>query len=839
MNLPALQRDFRYAVRSLSKRPGFLVVVASTLALGLGVNAAIFTLFHHALMKPLPVSEPDRLVNLEAPGPRNGWSTSNDSGGGRALFNYPMFRDLEAAGAGVIQLAGHRGESMNFAWQGNTSNIQGSLVTGGYFQTLGLVPALGRLLSPDDDAVPGRAEAVVLSHGFWQDRFGADPAVIGQTLRVNGLPMAVVGVAPAGFTGTTLGQRNDLFVPVSVKWPGRTDGLPEHDRRDYFWLYVFGRLAPDVSAASAREILQGRYRAVLNEIEAPLQEGMSERGLAEFRAKQLVFTPGANGQSRLPETLVTPLTTLMLVSGLVLLIACLNIANLQLARGATRANEMAVRSAIGAGAGQLRRQLLAESLLLALAGALLALPVAWLVSTGLTAIEGTGIATVADGALSWATVGFTFAVAVATVLLFGLFPAWRLSRTVPADALRARSGQPGGDRASGRFRSGLAVTQIAFSLALLALAGLFARSLENIARTDLGMQVDRVLTFAVAPALNGYSDERSRQLFTRLEETLAALPGVDGVGLSSINLLAGHDWGSSVSVQGYEPGPDEPTSSSRNDVGVDFFDTLGIPFLAGRDFSPQDTATSPKVAIVNRAFAQRYGLGDDAVGKRVALSSGNPELDIEIVGLVADSAYSNVKDEAKSILYLPLEQSEDASHVNVYVRSAMDASTMAQSIMRAMRGLDADLPLLELRTFSEKIRDNVGTDRLVGLLSAGFAALATLLAAIGLYGLLSYAVAQRTRELGLRLALGSSPARVRGMVLRQIGRLAAIGIPLGLALAIALGTAARSLLFGLSGHDPLVLLAATALLLVVVLGAAWWPAWRASRTDPMAALRDE
>lgn len=839
MNISALQRDLRYAVRSLGKRPGFLVTVVLTLALGLGVNAAIFTLFHQALMKPLTVSEPDRLVNLEAPGPRSGWSTSNNSGGGRSLFSYPMFRDLESAGGGVIQLAGHRGESMNIGWQGDTRNIQGALVSGSYFQTLGLVPALGRLLSPNDDAVAGRADAVVLSHGFWQDRFGADPGVIGQTLRVNSLPMTVVGVAPAGFTGTTLGQRNDVFVPVSVKWPGRTDGLPEHDRRDYFWMYVFGRLAPDVSAASARETLQGRYHAVLDEIEAPMQQGMSERTLSEFRAKQLVLTPGAKGQSRLPETMVTPLTTMMLVSGLVLLIACLNIANLQLARGATRANEMAVRSAIGAGAGQLRRQLLAESLLLALAGAVFALPVAWLVSTALTAVEGTGVATVADAGLSWATVGFTFCVAVATVLLFGLFPAWRLSRTVPADALRARSGQPGGDRASGRFRSGLAITQIAFSLALLALAGLFARSLDNIARVDLGMQVDRVLTFAVAPALNGYSDERSRQLFTRLEETLTALPGVDGVGLSSINLLAGHDWGSSVSVQGYQPAPDEPTNSSRNDVGAGFFAALGIPVLAGRDFTAHDSATSPKVAIVNRAFAQRYGLGTDAVGRRVALSSGNPELDIEIVGLVADSAYSNVKDEAKDILYLPLAQSEDAGHVNVYVRSAMDASALAQSVMQAMRGVDADLPLLELRTFSEKIRDNVGTDRLVGLLSAGFAALATLLAAIGLYGLLSYAVAQRTRELGLRLALGSSPARVRGLVLRQIGRLAAVGVPLGLLLAIGLGTAARSLLFGLSGHDPLVLIAATALLTLVVLAAAWWPAWRASRTDPMSALRDE
>lgn len=834
-----LSRDLRYGLRGLFAKPGFLVTVVATLALGLGVNAAIFTLFHHALMKPLPVPEAERLVNLEGPGARQGWSTSNNSGSSRAIFNYPMFRDLEAAQDGAIRLAGHRGESMNLGWQGSTSNVRGSLVSGSYFPVLGIAPTLGRLLSPQDDAVVGRAEAVVLSHGFWQDRFGGNPDVVGQSVAVNGLPMTVVGVAPAGFTGTTLGERTDLFVPVSVKWPGHTDGLPEHERRDYYWLYVFGRLAPGVSLQGAREQLQARYHSVLNDIEAPLQQGMSDKGLAEFRAKQLVFVPGAQGQSRLPDSLVTPLTTLMLVSGLVLLMACVNIANLQLARGAVRGNEMAVRSALGASAGQLRRQLLLESLLLALFGAVLALPVAWLVAKGLAAFDATGMAGLAQGSLSWATVAFTFVVAIATMLLFGLFPAWRLSRSTPADALRARSGQPGADRASGRFRNGLAVTQIAFSLALLVLAGLFARSLSNIAQTDLGMQVDRVLTFGVAPALNGYSDEQSRQLFERMESELRTLPGVDGVALSSLTLLAGHDWGTSLSVQGYEPAPDESVGSSRNDVGVGFFATMGVPVLAGREFSHQDSATAPKVAIVNRRFVERYLPQGDAVGKRLSLSSGNPELDIEIVGVVANSAYSNVKDESPAVLYLPVAQAENGGHVNVYLRSSADPALLGQSIQQAMRRIDPQLPLLSLRTFSEQMRQNTGTDRMVGLLSAGFAALATLLAAVGLYGLLAYAVSQRTREMGLRLALGSSPSRVRGMVLGQMARLAVIGLVIGLVLAIVLGTAAGSMLFGLPGHDPLVLLVATVLLAGVVFAAAWWPAWRASRTDPMAALRDE
>ncbi len=837
--LDRFARDLRYGLRGLIAKPGFLVTVVATLALGLGVNAAIFTLFHHTLMKPLPVPEPERLVNLQGPGARSGWSTSNNSGDSRALFSYPMFRDLEAAQDGAIRLAGHRGESLNMTWQGNTSNVQGSLVTGSYFPVLGLVPSQGRLLSPQDDAVLGSGEAVVLAHGFWQDRFGADPGVVGRSLAINGVPMTIVGVAPAGFTGTTLGVRTELFVPASVKWPGRSDGLPEHQRRDYFWLYAFGRLMPGVAADAARQQLQARYHTVLNEIEAPLQEGLSDNAMADFRGKQLVFVPGAQGQSRVPDSLFTPLTTLMLVSGLVLLMACVNIANLQLARGASRGNEMAVRSALGASGAQLRRQLLVESVLLGLFGAVLALPVAWLVAKGMAAFDATGMAGLAQGSLSWATVAFTFIVALATMLAFGLFPAWRLSRSTPADALRARSGQPGADRAAGRFRNGLAVTQIAFSLALLVLAGLFARSLANIAQTDLGMRVERVLTFAVAPQLNGYSSEQSRQLFTRIESELAALPGIDGVALSSMSLLAGHDWSSSVSVQGYQPAPDEVTNSSLNDVGAGFFATLGVPVLTGREFTHQDIAGAPRVAIVNRRFTEYYGLDSDAVGKRVSLSSGNPELDIEIVGVVANSAYSNVKDETPTVLYLPLAQSEDAGHVNVYVRSAVDPTQLGQAITQAIQRLDPQLPLLSLRTFSEQIRQNTGTDRMVGLLSAGFAGLATLLAAIGLYGLLAYAVAQRTREMGLRLALGSSPARVRGMVLGQMARLAAIGLVVGLVLAVALGTAARSLLFGLSGHDPMVLVAATVLLAGVVFAAAWWPAWRASRTDPMVALRDE
>lgn len=834
----ALARDLRHGLRSLLLRPGFTLTVVATLALGLGVNAAIFSLFHEVLMRPLPVPEPQRLVNLSGPGAKSGWMSNDGSGDDAAIFSYPMFRDLEQAQGDGVTLAGHRGASINLDWQGRTSNNQASMVSGNYFNALGLVPALGRLLSPQDDAVDGRAESVVLAHGLWLDRFGADPDIIGRTLRINGLPMTVVGVAPQGFEGTTVHSQVELFLPISVHWPDRPESLPEHQRRDAYWVYVFGRLAPGVTPAAALAPLQARYRAVINQIEVPQQQNMTPDALQRFADRELQWLPGARGQSEMPGQLAAPLATLLAVAGLVLLIACVNIANLQLARGAGRRHEMSVRSAIGASSGRLARQLLIEAGLLALAGAVLALPLGWLVARGLVWFDSTGLTGFLPGGLSWAMTGFVFAAAAVTVLLFGLFPAWQLSRATPADALRTRTSLAGGHGGL-RLRNGLAVAQMAFSLALLVLAGLFVRSLDNLGRVDLGMQTGQVLAFGIGPELNGYPPERSQALFQRLEAGLQALPGVDAVGLSMVSLVSDNNWGSSVSVQGYQPAPDERTSTSRNDVSPGFFQTLGIPLLAGRQFSDSDDAQAPRVAIVNQAFAERYDLGNDAVGKHVATHGGNPELDIRIVGVVGNSAYSGVREEAPPQLYLPLRQNPGIGQATVYLRSALPSQSLGPAITRVVNNLDSGLPVMDLRSFSEQVRRNTGTDHLVGMLSSGFAVLATLLAAIGLYGLLAYTVAQRQHEMGLRLALGAPPARLRALVLRQTARLALIGIVIGLILAVALGNAAGSLLYGLTGQDPLVLALATLLLLAVVLAAAWWPAWRASRTDPMVALREE
>lgn len=835
--IDSLRHDLRYTFRGLIARPGFLVTVVLTLALGIGINTAIFSVFQQVLLRPLPVPQPEQLVNLSSPGTRQGWTTTNDSGGRDSIFSYPLFRDLERSQEGIATLAAHRGEAMNFAYDGVTRNGEGTLVSGGYFDALRLTPALGRLLNANDDRTPGVAQSVVLAHGYWQRGFGGDPGVIGRIMTINGQPMSIVGVAPAGFEGTTLGDRPEVFVPISARWSTAPGSLPDHEDRQTHWVYVFGRLANGVTMAQAQTALNGPFRAVINDVEAPLQD-MSVQRLAEFKARSLVLASGVRGQSSQPGEVSSSLSMLMAVAVLVLLIACVNIANLQMARGASRSAEMAVRSAIGASASRLRRQALFESSVLAMAGALAALPVAMAALKGFALLLPDGDAATLPMQLAPAAVGFAFAAAAVTVLVFGLFPALQSSRTAPIDALKSQSGQPGGSRAAHRFRVILGTLQIAFSLVLLVLAGLFARSLANAADVDLGMRVDSLLTFSVSPELNGYDPVRSQQLFARIEDEMATLPGIERVALSMMPLVANSSSGTSLSVEGFRNESGADLHAFRNDVGPGFFDTLGITLLAGREFVPADTGDSQRVAIVNQAFTEKYGLGDAAVGKRIALSTGdNVPLDIEIVGVARNAIYSQVKEETSEMIYLPSRQNAELGAIQVYLRSGISPTTQMQAVTEAMARLDPNLPVEGLRTMSAQIDDNLAMDRLIGVLSATFALLATLLAATGLYGLLSYMVTQRTREIGLRLALGAAPARVRGLVLGQIGRMAAIGGVIGMTLAILIGTVAQSLLFGLQGHDPLVLATAVVALFVVILAAGWMPAWRATRVDPMKALR--
>ncbi len=831
--------NLRHALRTQLRTPLVTGVACLSLALGIGANSAIFSIFDQMVLEALPVAEPDRLVNLSAPGPKPGSQSCSNAGDCDEVFSYPMFRDLEQAQTEFASLAAHREFSANLAYRGQTESSSGLLVSGGYFPTLGLQPALGRLFGPEDNRTKGSHPIVVLAHGYWQSRFGSSPAVLGDSLTVNGQTLTIVGVAPAGFTGTTLGTRPQVFVPMVMREalvPGFT-GLEE--RRSY-WAYLFARLKPGTSLDRAQIAVNVPYHAVVNEVEAPLQEGMSEQTMALFRAKTVQLAPGARGQSSVRGEARAPLLLLLGATGFVLLIACANVANLLLARSAARADEIAVRLAVGAGRRQLVAQLLAESCLLAGFAGLLGLIVAvWtlrLIGSLLPPDAASTLSLEVDGGM----LAFTAVLALATGLAFGLFPALHSTRPDLASSLKGQATKTTGTRAAARFRAGLVTGQIALAMALLVSAGLFTKSLANVSRVDLGFRTDHLVIFGVSPELNGYTPEQSRALFERMEEELAALPGATGVTTSMVPLIAGSNWGNSVSVEGFAADADTDTHSVYNEIGAGYFRTLGIPLLSGREFAAGDVLKASKVAIVNEAFARKFNLGREAVGKRMAMSTG-PEtpLDIEIVGLVADAKYSEVKRPVPPQFFRPYRQNEGLGALNFYVRTGLAPENLMASIGEVVRRLDPNLPVENLQSMETQVRQNVFLDRLIGTLSSAFAVLATLLAAVGLYGVLAYTVAQRTREIGLRMALGADMAQVRGLVLRQVGLMTLVGGAAGMVAALALSRLGRSLLYELQGHDPTVLAGAAVLLALVALGSGFIPAARASRIEPMRALRHD
>jgi predicted permease len=830
--------NLKLACRTLLKTPFVTAVAILSLALGIGANSAIFSLFDQMILRPLPVEDPAALVNLSAPGPKPGSNSCNSAGGCDEVFSYPMFKDLQAAQQVFTAIAAHRTFGVNLAYRGETLNGEGMLVSGTYFPVLGLQPALGRLIGPDDTAAAGGKPVVVLSHGYWRTRFARDPAVLGQGLIVNGQALTIVGVAPEGFDGTTLGSRPRVFVPITMGTVMPV-GVNAFEARQSYWAYLFARLKPGVSLEQARAGLNAPYHAIVNDVEAPLQEGMSDATLARFRAKEVGLAPGARGQSSLHADVRAPILLLLGVTGFVLLIACANIANLLLVRAAARANEMAVRLSIGANRRHLVAQLLTESCLLAIVGGAAGVLVARWTLGLIAALLPADNAAVLNFEIDGTVLAFAGALSIATGLLFGLFPAIHSTRPDLASTIKGSAGQPSGSRGAARFRTSLATVQIALSMALLVSAALFTRSLANISRVDLGMDIEHVATFGVSPRLNGYTPERSKALFERIEDDMTAIPGVTGVAASLVPLIGSSNWGTDVVVQGFDAGPDTDSHSNYNEIGPGYFRTLGIPLIAGREFTPADGAGAPNVVIVNEAFAKKFNLGRDAVGKRMSRGGRSGDLDTEIIGVVPDTKYSEVKQEPPPLFFRPYRQNEDVGFLSFYVRSALAPEQLLAAIPPVMARLDPDLPVENLRTMPQQVRENVFLDRLISTLSAAFASLATLLAAIGLYGVLAYTVAQRTREIGLRMALGADGAQVRGMVLRQVAWMTAIGGAIGLVGAIAIGRLAQSLLFELEGTDPVALVGAAAVLAAVALVAGVIPARRASRVDPMAALRYE
>jgi predicted permease len=830
--------NLKFALRTLFKTPFLTTVAVLSLAFGIGANTAIFSLFNQMLMQPLPVQAPDGLVNLSAPGPKPGSQSCNQAGDCDEVFSYAMFRDLERDSKIFSGLAAHRLFSTNLSYQGQTLNGEGLLVSGSYFPTLGLVPALGRLLGPGDDQTVGQSPVVVLSHDYWVTRFGADQSVLNKTIIVNGQSMTIVGVAPARFSGTTMGSQPEVFTPITMRGLMQA-GFRGFDNRRSYWAYVFGRLAPGMTMESAQTALSTQYRALVNEVEAPLQAGMSEATMERFRNKPITLSQGQRGQSSVHEEASTPLTLLFAVTGVVLLIACANIANLLLARSAARANEMAVRLSIGASRSRLIGQLLLESCLLALMGGLGGLLVArWTLNVIGAMLPAEAAATLIFQ-LDWSVMAFAATLSLATGVLFGLFPAIHSTRPDLASTLKGTAGQPSGARAAAIFRTGLVVSQMALSMALLASAGLFTKSLFNVSRVDLGLEIDHLVTFSVSPELNGYTSEKSKAIFEQIEDQLIALPGVSSVTGSLVPLLAGSNWGTDVNVQGFKTGPDVDNNARFNEVAPDYFSTLGVPLMAGREFTRADRMGAAKVAIVNEAFAEKFGLGRNAVGTLMKKSGTDGPFDMEIVGLVQNAKYSEVKDAIPPLFFTPYRQDERIGSMSFYIRTEIDPEQFLRSINSIVSKVDPNLPVEELRTMPQQVKENVFLDRFISTMSAAFAVLATLLAAIGLYGVLAFTVTQRTREFGLRMALGADGANVRRLVLKQVGVMAAIGGVAGLGMAWFIGGAAESQLFEMQGRDPVVFAAAFVVLGLVALTAGFVPALRASRVNPMKALRWE
>ena len=822
----------------LLKTPFVTAIAVLSLALGIGANSAIYSLFDQMLLRPLPVPDPAGLINLGAPGPKPGQTQCSQAGSCEVVFSYPMFRDLERTQTVLTGLAAHRTFGPSLSIDGEPMTGQGAMVSGSYFPTLQLQAAAGRLLAATDDAVIGANFVVVLGYEFWRDKFGESPGAIGKTIRINGRTFTVIGVAPKGFSGTTLGAQPSVYVPISMRAELEV-GFKEFENRRSYWMYVFGRRKPGVTLEQATVALNALYRPVLNDVEVPLQEDMSVQTLAQFRKKVLTAEDGRRGQSSVHTEAKSPLYLLMGVTLVVLLIACANIANLLLARGAGRSAEMGVRLALGASRKQLLSLLLTESILLAAIGGVVSLIVAKVTLSFIASMMPADAAGTIAFALQPPVIVFTAALALVTGLVFGLFPAMHSTRADLIGVIRAGAGQLTGGKAAARFRATLVTVQIALSMALLVSAGLFLKSLRNVSRVDLGMNVNDLATFSLSPVRAGMDTTRASVYLARVEQELKAIPGVTGVTSSRVPLLSGENWGSGVQVQGFASGPDVDNGSRFNQVGPGYFTMLGVPLRAGRDIAESDQYGGARVAVVNSAFVKKFNLGRDAVGKFMIDGGPKDSLKVQIVGVVPDMKYSDVKDTVPPVFYYAARQDHSIGALHFYVRSSLPTAQLMAAIPAVMKKLDPTVPVEELKSMPQQIRENVFLDRMISILSAAFAIIATLLAGIGLYGMLAFSVAQRTREIGVRMALGANAARVRGMVMKQVGLMTAIGGVVGVSAAFGIGKAARALLFGLEGFDPSVFSLSVISLALVALAAGFIPARRAALVDPMQALRHD
>jgi predicted permease len=830
-------QDVRYGLRMLGKNPGFTAIAILTLALGIGANTAIFSIFNQILMKRLPVRNPEELVLLKSPGPKHGhtWSDGDPS----EMFSYPLYKGLAKNSSVFDGVIARFTFDANVANHGQADLTTGELVSGNYFNVLGVRPELGRLLTPADDDVQGAHPVLVLSHGYWMQHFGGDAGVLNRAILVNNSEMTVVGVAQAGFTGIQVGQTPGLFVPMTMKGqmtPVR-NGLD--DWNDSF-LALLGRRRPGISVEKAQAGINLDYPGLLEQQIASLKD-TNAKDRQEFLSKKIVLYPGAQGRTIVQRDSGPALMALFAMVALVLLIACTNVANLLLAKAATRQREFAIRAAMGATSGRMVRQLMVESLLCALGGGGLGLFLGvWLMNilTQLVVSEGGlhGITASVDGGV----LGFAAAATLVSALLFGLIPAWRVARTGVSQMLKDQGSNSSAGPGHVRFRKVLVALQVAFTLLLLTGSALFARTLWNLRLQKLGLTAENLITFSIEPQLSGYDDKRTVALIDHLREELGAVPGVMGTGSSQLALLTGSDMGGNITIEGRANQDTDDDHVNFDAISPNYFSTLRIPLLYGREFNAGDQAGSNKVIIINEAMVKASFPNRNPIGVHIALGGGNGvKPDMEIVGVVKNAKADHVRSGDRPYFYQPYSQFGKLFGMSFYVRTQQDPLSVMSALRETVRKADANLPLLELKTVRRVVDEDLFAERVIAGLSTAFGGLAALLAALGIYGVLAYLVVQRTREFGIRVALGAAAGNVRRLVFQEVGGMLLAGTILGLPLAYGLARLSESLLYGVRANDFWIYGGSLLVIAVVASAACYLPSRRATRISPTVALRYE
>ncbi len=841
----SMLQDIRYALRQLRKSPGFAITVVLTLALGIGANAAIFTLFNQVLLRMLPVEKPKELVRFEWNG---AFSGSMSSFGGETesthnYFSYPMYKDLRDQNQVFQGMIAADKTTVGVSWHNQAENKDAEVVTGNYFQLLGLHPAVGRLFTPQDDTAKNSNPVAVLSYGYWKARFGAAPDIAGQTLLINGHTFTILGVAPPNFDSAIGGYKPGVFIPISMvevamPWMAPRDDLNNHQS---VFLTLVARRKPNVTNAQAQASLGPLWHS-LRAYELTLYKTKSQRFKTNFLDNShLKVVDDSKGFSPNRLDLEKPLIILMSMAGLLVAMCAINVATLLLLRASARAREMSMRYALGARRSRIVSQLLVEGATLGLSGAVAGLALAPVVARILVRLM-----TSADPgsepystAIDLRVLLFTFAVSLLASLLFSIAPVFHFLRPDLANALRQNTGTL--SKESHRFRKVAVGAQIALSVMLLGGAGLFVRTLDNLRQQHVGFDTSHLVTFSLDPTSSGYGETQSAQIVLNAIDSLGRIPGVNSVAGTTDPELSGDTETSNFSIQGYKASEEEKMNFEQPRITPGYFATLRQPLLAGREFTAADTQGQRNVAIVNMAFVKRFlGTPQNAIGRQIAEGGGDDvKFDTTIVGVVGDIKHTDLRTDLGPAVYQPFMQQKHPGGAVIYIQTAQPPDTMQAAVRQTIHQLDPTLVVDGLRTMEAQIDRSASDERALAFLAIGFSGLALVLAAVGLYGVLAYSTEQRTREIGVRLALGAKRSSVVALVLREMLIIAAIATVIALPSTVALARLFRSQLYGVTSADPITLAGAVVLTVFMVFIAAALPARRAATVQPMRALRTE